>query len=109
MTVDSSHYNFIISCAKIFAIIYDIPVTLNPSKEWTQFIEHRLFSLQTGDDQIKDVEKNKQIIRSLQIELWQPRDKVGVWSPETIDSHADLSLVILNRLLLRIQPSQNQR
>ncbi|CAF0838485.1 unnamed protein product [Adineta steineri] len=57
---DDLHYNFVLSCAKIFAIIYAIPVT---------------------NEQINNVEKNKNIISETKIEPWQPRNKVIITDP----------------------------
>lgn len=54
------HYEFVISCAKIFAMVYNIP---------------------SIDDQIKDTDKNKEMIQRLQIDLWQPRDKIIITDP----------------------------
>lgn len=50
------HYNFVLSCAKILAMIY---------------------AVQVDSEQIDDVENNKKIISQAKIEQWQPRDKVS--------------------------------
>ncbi|CAF1097144.1 unnamed protein product [Adineta ricciae] len=54
------HYNFVLSCAKIFAMVYAIPVT---------------------NEQINDVKTNRDVISQSKIEPWQPRNKVIITDP----------------------------
>ncbi|CAF4141138.1 unnamed protein product, partial [Rotaria sp. Silwood2] len=54
------HYNFVLSCAKLFAVIYNIPV---------------------NKEQINDIEKNKHLILQTKVESWQPRNKIIITDP----------------------------
>jgi hypothetical protein len=52
-----SHYDFVLSCAKIFATIYALPL---------------------NKEQINDVQTNKDLILKSKVEPWQPRNKVSI-------------------------------
>ncbi|CAF0935485.1 unnamed protein product [Rotaria sordida] len=54
------HYDFVLSCAKLFAVIYNI---------------------QVNKERIYDVETNKNIILQTKIETWQPRNKIIITDP----------------------------
>ncbi|CAF4774469.1 unnamed protein product [Rotaria sp. Silwood1] len=54
------HYDFVISCAKLFSVIYDIPV---------------------NREEINNVGTNKDTISQTKIEPWQPRNKIIITDP----------------------------